>query len=83
MKLNEYIAVQHAHRELYYANRNLSNSEPQKILTTIHDKMDHSNTACPHFSYKNKSTKAFMKLLVSVTSMIAHGHGDIQYSTMV
>jgi hypothetical protein len=79
-KLNEHNAITHAHRELYYANRNLSISEPEKVLTIIHDKMDHSKTASPHFSHKNKSTEAFMKLPVSVTGMIAHRHGDIRYT---
>jgi hypothetical protein len=40
-KLNEHNAIARAHRELYYANRNLSISEPEKVLTIIHDKMDH------------------------------------------
>jgi hypothetical protein len=78
--LNEHNALARAHRELYYANRNLSISEPEKVLTIIHDKMDHSKTASPHLSHKNKSTEAFMKLPVSVTGMIAHGHGDIRYA---
>jgi hypothetical protein len=42
--------------------------------------MDHSKTASPHFSHKNKSTEAFMKLPISMTGMIAHGHGDIRYA---
>ena len=42
--------------------------------------MDHSKITSPHFFYKNKSTKAFMKLPVLVTGIIAHGHGDIQYA---
>jgi hypothetical protein len=79
-KLNEHNALARAHRELYYANRNLSISEPEKVLTVIHDKMDHSKTASLHFSHKNKRTEAFMKLPVLVTGMIAHGHGDIQYA---
>jgi hypothetical protein len=80
MKLNEHNALVRSHRELYYANRNLSISKPEKVLTIIHDKMDHSKTTSPHFSHKNKNTEAFMKLLVSVTGMIAHGHGDIRYA---
>jgi hypothetical protein len=72
--------AQRAHRELYYANRNLSKSEPSKVLTIIHDKMDHSKTACPHFSHKNKAVDSFMKLPVAVTRMIAHGHGDVRYA---
>jgi hypothetical protein len=72
--------AQRAHRELYYANRNLSKSKPSKVLTIIHDKMDHSKTACPHFSHKNKAVDSFMKLPVVVTGMIAHGHGDVRYA---
>jgi hypothetical protein len=79
-KLNEHNAIARAHRELYYTNRNLSINEPEKVLTIIHDKMDHSKKAFPHFSHKNKSTEAFMKLPVSVTGMIAHGYGDIRYA---
>jgi hypothetical protein len=41
--------------------------------------MDHSKTAFPHFSHKNKAVDSFMKLPVAVTGMIAHGHGDVQY----
>ena len=50
------------------------------MLTIIHDKMDHSKTASPHFSHKTKATDSFMKMLVAVTGMIAHGHGDIRYA---
>jgi hypothetical protein len=80
LKLKEYIIAQHAHWEIYYANRNLSISEPDKVLTIIHDKMDHSKTTFLHFSHKNKRTKSFMKLPVSVTCMITHGHGNIWYA---
>jgi hypothetical protein len=78
--LEAYGQAQRAHRELYYANRNLSKNEPSKVLTIIHDKMDHSKTTCPHFSYKNKAVDSFMKLPVAVTGMVAHGHGDVRYA---
>ena len=42
--------------------------------------MDHSKTACLHFSHKNKVVDSFMKLLVAVTRIIAHRHGDVQYA---
>jgi hypothetical protein len=42
--------------------------------------MDHSRTAFPHFSYKNKAVDSFMKLPVTVTRMITHGHRDVQYA---
>ena len=42
--------------------------------------MDHSKTACPAFSHKSKELDGLMKLLVSVTGMLAHGHADVQYA---
>jgi hypothetical protein len=42
--------------------------------------MDHSKTACPHLSHKNKAVDSFMKLPVAVTGMIAHGHGHERYA---
>ena len=75
-----HIASQRAHRELYYANRFLSEKQPEKCVTIIHDKMDHSKTLSPHFSHKSKHMDSFMKLPISVTGMIAHGHGDIRYA---
>jgi hypothetical protein len=78
-KLGAHIDAQTSHSELYYANRRLSEKEPTKVLNIIHDKMDHSKTASPHFSHKNKATDSLMKLPVAVTGMIAHGHGDVRY----
>jgi len=75
--LDSHLASQRAHRELYYGNRHISESYPEKMLTIIHDKMDHSKTASPHFSHKTKATDSFMKMPVAVTGMIAHGHGDV------
>jgi hypothetical protein len=79
-KLKVHLDGQRAHRELYYANRTLSERYPKKVLTIIHDKMDHSKTASPHFSHKSKASDSFMKLPVAVTGMIAHGHGDVRYA---
>ena len=73
-KLGAYIDAQTSHRELYYTNRRLLEKEPTKVLTIIHN---HLKTASPHFSHKNKATDSFMKLLIVVTGMIVHGHGDI------
>ena len=79
-RLDMHIVGQRAHRELYYANRFLSEKEPRKCVTIIHDKMDHSNTSSPHFSHKSKHMDSFMKLPISVMGMIAHGHGNIRYA---
>jgi hypothetical protein len=79
-KLGAHIDTQRAYRELYYANRQLLEKEPTKVLTIIYDKIEHSKTTCPHFSHKNKVVDSFMKLPVVVTGMIAHGHGDVRYA---
>ena len=57
-----------------------SEKEPEKCVTIIHDKMDHSKTSSPHFSHKSKHMDSFMKLPIFVTRMIAHGHGDVHYA---
>ena len=46
----------------------------------MHDKMDHSIIACPALAQKTKALDGFMKLLVKVTGMLAHGHGDEKYA---
>ena len=43
----------------------------------MHDKMDHAKTTSPVFFHKSKELDSLVKLLVSVTGMIAHGHGDV------
>ena len=53
--LQTHIAGQKAHRELYSANQRISEKYPEKILTIIHDKMDHSKIPSPHFSHKSKA----------------------------
>ena len=78
-RLDMHIAGERAHREHYYANRFLSKKEPEKCVTLIHDKMDHSKTSSPHFSHKSKHMDSFMKLPISITGMIAHSHGDVCY----
>jgi hypothetical protein len=78
-KLGAHTTAKRAHRELYHANRCLPKKEPTKVFTIIHDKMDHSKTASPYFSHKNKVVDSFMKLPIAMTGMIAHGHGDLQY----
>ena len=79
-ELKIHLVGQQAHRELYYANRMMSEKYPEKVLTIIHDKMDHSKTASPHFSYKSKAIDSFMKMPIAVIGMIAHGHGDMRYA---
>ena len=50
------------------------------MLCVIHDKMDHSKTASPHYSHKTKVIDSFMKMPFAITRMIAQGYSDIQYA---
>ena len=75
-----HIARQRAHQKLYYENRFFSEKEPEKCVTIVHDKMDHSKISSPHFSHKSKHMVLFLKLLGFVTGMIAHGHGNFCYA---
>ena len=79
-KLDKHLAIARAHREIYYAKRYHSLTYPHECLTVMHDKMDHAKTASPVFSHKSKELDSLVKLPVSVTGMIAHGHGDVRYA---
>ena len=81
-RLDMHIVGQRVHQEFYYANWFLSEKEPEKCVTIIHDKMDdgHSKTSSPYFSHKCKHMDLFMKLPIFVTRMIGHGHGGICYA---
>ena len=79
-KLNKHLAIARAHREYYYAKRYHSLTYPHECLTVMHDKMDHAKTASPVFSHKSKELDSLVKLPISVTGMIAHGHGDVRYA---
>lgn len=79
-KFQRHLFMQEACRQAYYGSRSLSIYRPSKVLSIIHDKMDHSKTACPAFARKTKSVDGFMKLPVAVTGMFAHGHADEKYA---
>jgi hypothetical protein len=48
----------------------------EDFLCVIHDKMDHSKTILPWLQVKNKMVFRLGQLLVTLTGMIVHGHGD-------
>ena len=79
-KLDKHLAIACAHRDYYYINWYRSYNFPHECLTVKHDKMDHSKTNSPIFSHKSKELDGLVKLPVSVTGMIAHGHGDVRYA---
>jgi len=52
-------------------------------LCIIHEKMDHTKIGLPRLQVKNKMVVRLGQLLIMLTRMIAHGHGDeafAQYS---
>ena len=51
-----------------------------KSRLVMFNKMDHAKIASPIFSHKTKHVDGFMKLPISVTGMLAHGHGDVRYA---
>jgi hypothetical protein len=79
-QLEKHLAQQKSARNAYRCMRAISIEHPQKVLTIIHDKMDHGKTASPCFASKNKDTDMFTKLPLSVTGMMAHRHGDERYA---
>ena len=79
-RLDRHLTIARTHRDVYYINQDLSFNKPHECVTIIHDKMDHSKTACPAFSHKSKELDGLMKLPISVTGMLAHGHADVQYA---
>ena len=44
----------------------------------MHDKMDHAKNASSLFSHKTKLLDGLTKLPLSITGMLAHGHGDVR-----
>jgi hypothetical protein len=80
VQLNVHLDSAMAHRELYYANCYRSQEMPDECVTIMHDKMDHSKTASPALSHKIKHVDGLTRLPISVTGMLAHGHGDVRYA---
>ena len=78
--LEIHLREQEACRAYYCLSRALACYRPDEVLCVMHDKMDHSKTASPCFASRNKATDGLMKLPISVTGMLAHGHGDVKYA---
>jgi hypothetical protein len=52
----------------------------EDFLCVIHDKMDHSKTTLLWLQMKNKMVFELGQLLMALIGMIAHGHGDEDFS---
>jgi hypothetical protein len=76
-KLKIHLDSAMAHWELYFANHCHSRFFLDKCVIVMHDKMDHSKIASPVFLHKTKQLDGLMKLHVSITGMLVHGHVDV------
>ena len=68
-KYIEHVNNQKTHRQNYYKNCALSVMRPTEVLTVIHDKMDHANTASPCYARKIKATDGLFKFPVAITCL--------------
>ena len=78
-----HLREQECSRSEYYCSRALSHHYPEKVLSIMHDKMDHSKTASPCFANKTKVKERFAKLPLSISGILAHGHGDGKYAHFI
>ena len=79
-KLQMHLNKAWAHGDLNAANQYPSKCFPHECMTIMHDKIDHTKTAFSMLSQKTKHLDGLTKLPLSVTSILAHGHGDMRYA---
>ncbi len=80
MRLKKHILHQRSCKSLYHSWRFESVCSKDEFLCVIHDKMDHVETAFPRLQVVNKMIYRLKQLPITLTSMIAHGHGDERYA---
>ena len=76
----EHLNHQASCRHLYASWREESKRNPREILCIIHNKMNTSKTALPRMRVITKATQGLGQFPISVTRMVAHGHGDGAYA---
>ena len=77
------MAQQKSCRSLYYAWRTFSETQPQKYICIIHDKMDQKKTAIPRLRVIPKGVDSGYNLQVALIGMITHGHAEGHYGHFV
>ena len=66
--------------DLYHAWRHESKIEPRKVLAFIRDGMDTNKTTIPRLRVTTKTIVGLFQLIISLTSMVIHGHANGAYS---
>ncbi len=80
MKLKKHILHQESCRNLYHIWRTKLVQSKDEFLCIIHDKMDHAKTTFLRLQVCNKMIFGLGQLHITLTKMIAHGHGDERYA---
>ena len=78
-----HMAQQQSCRSLYYAWRIFSETQPEKYVCIIHDKMDQKKTAIPRLCIVPKGVDSGYNLQVALIGMNTHGHGEGHYGHFV
>ena len=78
--LQKHLQYQSGCRKLYHNWRNEAVVSPIEFICIIHDKMDTQKTTLPRMRVITKGTSGLGKLPMSVTGILAHGHGDGAYA---
>ena len=78
-KLEKHLNKVWTHQHLSVANWYQSKCFAHECMTLMHDKMDPTKTTSPMSFSKAKYLNGLTKLPLSVTSILAYGHGDVRY----
>ena len=78
--LQKHLRYQSGCQKLYHSWCNERIISPTKFLCIIHDKMDTQKTTVLRMRVITKGTSGLEKLPMSVTGILAHGHGDGVYT---
>ena len=70
-------------RSLYYTWHTFLETQPQKYVCIIHDKMDQKKTAIPRLRVLPKGVDSGYNLPIALIGMITHGHAEGHYGHFI
>ena len=76
---NIHMNQQQSCKSLYYAWRIFFETQPQKYVCIIHDKMDQKKTTIPSLRITPKGVDSRYSLPIALVGMITHGHAEGNY----
>ena len=78
--LQKHLQYQSGCQKLYHSWHTEAVVSPVEFLCIIHDKIDTEKTALPRMKVITKGTSRLEKLPMSITSILAYGHGNNAYA---